>query len=97
MVEKYANFVKSKKAEHKISFELMSTLMGQLKRNKKSGLSGAKNEMFMKTKNSKLVNYLIALFEMVLNEKCIPREMSMGLLITITKKQHKTNYDLRSN
>jgi hypothetical protein len=94
MVEKYANFVKSKKAEHKISFELMSTLMGQLKRSKKSGLSGAKNEMFMKAKNSKLVNYLIALFEMVLNEKCIPREMSMGLLITITKNSMESNKEV---
>jgi hypothetical protein len=70
--------------------------MGQLKRNKKAGISGTSNEMFSKAKNTRLENYLVILFEMIINEKCVPSEMSMGLLITITKNATESNKDLNN-
>jgi hypothetical protein len=91
---KYRETILQKVGTHKIATELISHIMGSLKRNKKAGYSGVRNEMLKVAKDTTLANNIAALFQFMINKCVVPNRLNIGLLVTIIKNITGSNTDI---
>ena len=71
IVDKYYEFIKNLKGHIKIDSNTIRGYMKTLKRNKKAGVSGVRNEMFKVANCTYLAEEITYLFETIINNNIV--------------------------
>ena len=75
----------------------ISEHMWALKNNKKAGFSGARNELFRHAKETTLADEIAELFEMIINNGLLVKNMNIGLVSTIIKDSKGSKTDINNS
>lgn len=97
IVNKYKEFVSMRLGRVVIHPNTISEHMWALKNNKKAGFSGARNELFRHAKETTLADEIAELFEMIINNGLLVKNMNIGLVSTIIKDSKGSKTDINNS
>jgi hypothetical protein len=91
IISQYISKIKNSNSDVKISNELIEGIIKGLKNKKKPGKNGVSNEMLKNSCSTQVPNILANLFESLINGFYCPKNINIGIIITIIKNSEGCN------